>query len=81
MEAGIDLSVHKLKSIIVAGETGGSLTEVRNRISAGWGNGIAVHDHYGMTEVGPVAHEIPGGQGGFANYPRLILQKWLTQRI
>ena len=64
-EAGIDLSGHKLKSIIVAGETGGSLIEVRNRIRAGWGNGVAVHDHYGMTEVGPVAYEMPGGQGAY----------------
>ena len=77
VEAGIDLSVHKLKSIIVAGETGGSLTEVRNRISAGWGNGIAVHDHYGMTEVGPVAYEIPGGQGGL----RIILDSYYPEVV
>ena len=72
MEAGIDLSVHKLKSIIVAGETGGSLNEVRNRISAGWGNGIAVHDHYGMTEVSLWLMKYPEGRG-LTNYPRLIL--------
>ena len=80
-EAGIDLSGHKLKSIIVAGETGGSLVEVRNRISAGWGNGVAVHDHYGMTEVGPVAYEMPGGQGGYESSLIHITRKWFTQRI
>ena len=76
-EAGIDLSGHKLKSIIVAGETGGSLVEVRNRISAGWGNGVAVHDHYGMTEVGPVAYEMPGGQGGL----RIILDSYYPEVV
>ena len=76
-EAGIDLSGHKLKSIIVAGETGGSLIEVRNRIRAGWGNGVAVHDHYGMTEVGPVAYEMPGGQGGL----RIILDSYYPEVI
>ena len=80
-EAGIDLSGHKLKSIIVAGEKGGSLTEVRNRIRAGWGNGVAVHDHYGMTEVGPVAYEMPGGQGAYELSSTHITRKWLTQRI
>ena len=76
-EAGIDLSGHKLKSIIVAGETGGSLIEVRNRIRTGWGNGVAVHDHYGMTEVGPVAYEMPGGQGGL----RIILDSYYPEVI
>ena len=76
-EAGIDLSGHKLKSIIVAGEIGGSLTEVRNRIRAGWGNGVAVHDHYGMTEVGPVAYEMPGGQGGL----RIILDSYYPEVV
>ena len=41
-ESGIDLARHELKSIILAGETGGSLPEVRSRISLGWGNGVKV---------------------------------------
>jgi phenylacetate-CoA ligase len=44
-----DLGVQK---IIVAGEPGGSLPEVRNRLSEIWG--AEVIDHHGMTEVGPV---------------------------
>ena len=80
-EAGIDLSGHKLKSIIVAGETRWKSVEVRNRIRAGWGNGVAVHDHYGMTEVGPVAYEMPGGQGAYESSSTHITRKWLTQRI
>ena len=76
-EAGIDLSGHKLKSIIVAGETGGSLAEVRSRISLGWGNGVKVHDHYGMTEVGPVAYEMPEGQRGL----RIILDSYYPEVV
>ena len=62
-DAGIDLSNNQLRTIIVAGETGGSQSSLREKISEAW-HGARVMDHYGMTEVGPVAYEIPGGQGG-----------------
>lgn len=52
----IDLRAAAVRKIIVAGETGGSVTEVRERISAAW-LGATVFDHYGMTEVGPVAYQ------------------------
>jgi phenylacetate-CoA ligase len=58
MEEGIDLSQSAVKKIIVAGETGGSVPEVRRRISEEW-HGAQVFDHYGMTEVGPVAYQTP----------------------
>jgi phenylacetate-CoA ligase len=45
-----------VRTIIVAGEPGGSVGPVRERIRAAW-NGARVVDHYGMTEVGPVAVE------------------------
>jgi phenylacetate-CoA ligase len=54
----IDLREASVKKIIVAGETGGSVPEVRQRISEAW-NGAQVLDHYGMTEVGPVAYQTP----------------------
>ena len=76
-ESGIDLSDHGLKSIIVAGETGGSLPEVRNRITSAWGKGMTIQDHYGMTEVGPVAYEVPGGRGGL----RIILDSYYPEVI
>jgi phenylacetate-CoA ligase len=76
-ESGIDLQGHELKSIIVAGETGGSLSAVRERICSAWGNDIRIHDHYGMTEVGPVAYETPGGQGGL----RVILDSYFAEVI
>jgi phenylacetate-CoA ligase len=53
---GIDLHDAAVKKIIVAGETGGSVPEVRQRISEAW-CGAQVFDHYGMTEVGPVAFQ------------------------
>ncbi len=41
-----------VEKIIVAGEPGGSLPEVRSRLSEAWD--AEVIDHHGMTEVGPV---------------------------
>ncbi len=46
-----------VKTIVVCGEPGGSIPEVRERIEAAWG--AKVVDHHGMTEIGPVtvSHE------------------------
>lgn len=63
-EVGMDLKGHSLRSIIVAGETGGSVPFLRKRVSEAWGKDLQLYDHYGMTEVGPVAFEKPGGEGG-----------------
>lgn len=41
-----------VKKIIVAGEPGGSLPKIRNRLSKAWD--AEVVDHHGMTEIGPV---------------------------
>jgi len=49
---------YRLKKIIVAGEPGGSLPEVRKRLSDLW-KGARVFDHHGMTETGPVTYEHP----------------------
>ncbi len=76
-ETGVDLAGNHLKSIIVAGETGGSIPAYRERISSSWGDGVSVHDHYGMTEVGPVAYESPGSQGGL----RIILDSYFPEVI
>jgi phenylacetate-CoA ligase len=56
------LAATGVRTIIVAGESGGSLPAVRARIERAWG--ARVIDHYGLTEVGPVAFEDwdrPGG--------------------
>ena len=53
---GINLGSAAVRRIIVAGEPGGSVPGVRARIEAAW-PGAHVVDHYGMTEVGPVAFQ------------------------
>lgn len=58
-QEGIPLSDSAIRKIFVAGEPGGSIPGVRERISAAW-NGAEVLDHYGMTEVGPVAYQRTG---------------------
>jgi phenylacetate-CoA ligase len=60
--AGSGSGISSIRKIIVAGEPGGSVPEVRARISAAW-NGAEVLDHYGMTEVGPVAFQNSGEEG------------------
>ena len=55
-EEDIDLRQAAVKKIIVAGETGGSVPEVRRRITEAW-HGAQVLDHYGMTEIGPTAYQ------------------------
>ncbi len=42
-----------ITKIIVCGEPGGSILEVRQRIEAAWQ--ARVYDHHGMTEIGPVS--------------------------
>lgn len=46
--------------IMVAGEPGGSILSVRQRLSEAWA-GAEILDHYGMTETGPVAFAVGGG--------------------
>lgn len=52
---GVDLAATPVTKLIVAGEPGGAIPATRERIEAAWG--ARVLDHYGMTEVGPVAVE------------------------
>ncbi len=59
---GLEICGSSVRRIIVAGEPGGSVVSVRQRISAAWG-GAEVLDHYGMTEVGPVAYQRTGEPG------------------
>ena len=75
-ERGMDVASSKIRKIIVAGELGGSMPELRRRISEAWG-GVELFDHYGMTEVGPVAYETPGGEGGL----RVILKSYLAEVV
>lgn len=58
----IDLKKARVKTIIVAGEPGGSVPAIRSRIEKLW-LGARVFDHHGMTEVGPVTYECPARPG------------------
>jgi phenylacetate-CoA ligase len=58
----VDLRGLRLKTIVVAGEPGGSVPAVRSRLESLW-PGARVFDHHGMTEVGPVSYECPARPG------------------
>ncbi len=57
-EDGIDLVSSSVRTIIVAGEPGGSIRATQARIEELW-PGAKVVDHHGMTEVGPVSYGCP----------------------
>jgi len=47
-----------VRTIIVAGEPGGSIPATRAKLESLW-PGARIFDHHGMTEVGPVTFECP----------------------
>ena len=61
-EEKIDLHQSRIRSILVAGEAGGSIPSVRAKLEQLW-PGARVFDHHGMTEVGPVTYECPATPG------------------
>jgi phenylacetate-CoA ligase len=61
-DKNLDLSSSRLRLIIVAGESGGSIPATRARIEGLW-PGAVVFDHHGMTEVGPVSYQCPNKPG------------------
>lgn len=58
---GIDLAASPVRAVVVAGEPGGNIPATRERIETVWG--ARVFDHYGMTELGPVAVEAADRRG------------------
>ena len=58
-EQQIDLAALAVRTIIVAGEPGGSVPTTREQIERAWPR-ATVFDHHGMTEVGPVTYQCPG---------------------
>ena len=58
-EGQIAMESSPVRTLLVAGEPGGSVPAVRARIESLW-PGARVFDHHGMTEVGPVTYECPG---------------------
>jgi phenylacetate-CoA ligase len=55
LERRTPLSEGTVRTLIVAGEPGGSIPATRERIERSWG--ARVIDHHGLTEVGPVSFE------------------------
>ena len=75
-EEKIDLGAARVRTIIVAGEPGGSIAATRSHIEQLWG-GARVVDHHGMTEIGPVSYECPRRRGvlhvmEWAYFPEVI---------
>ncbi|MCL6639706.1 MAG: AMP-binding protein, partial [Firmicutes bacterium] len=60
-QQGIDLATSAVRTILVAGEPGGNIAATRQAIETAWG--ARVVDHWGMTEVGPLAIECPETSG------------------
>ena len=73
-QKSIDLAGGAVEKIIVAGEPGGSVAEIRSRIESKWN--ASVVDHAGATEVGPWGFADEGGNGLFVNesqfYPEFL---------
>jgi phenylacetate-CoA ligase len=61
-EENIDLSAASVRTVIVAGEPGGSVSATRAYIAKMW-RGARVVDHHGMTEIGPVSYGCPKRPG------------------
>ncbi|MFP6764317.1 MAG: AMP-binding protein, partial [Planctomycetaceae bacterium] len=61
-QEGIHLAQSSVRMLIVAGEPGGSVASIRNRIESAWG--ARVFDHWGMTEIGALAMECVENTGG-----------------
>lgn len=73
-QKSIDLTTSAVDTIIVAGEPGGSVAEIRQRIESKWN--ASVVDHAGATEVGPWGFADDNGSGLFVNesqfYPEFL---------
>jgi phenylacetate-CoA ligase len=61
-EQQLDLTTSGVRAILVAGEPGGNIPATRRRIETAWG--ARVVDHWGMTELGPLAIESLDQPGG-----------------
>lgn len=60
-EKGLDLTGSAVRGLLVAGEPGGNIPATRELIEQGWG--ARVFDHWGMTELGPLAIECADDPG------------------
>ncbi|MGD9856497.1 MAG: phenylacetate--CoA ligase family protein [Planctomycetaceae bacterium] len=61
---GVDLRANSVRAIIVAGEPGGNIIPIRERIESAWG--ARVCDHWGMTDIGSLGIEPADAPGGLS---------------
>lgn len=54
-EQGFDLAGSSVRALLLAGEPGANIAATRRRLETAWG--ARVFDHWGMTELGPMAME------------------------
>ena len=73
---GINLLNSPVRTIVVAGEPGGSIPATRKRLEEAW-KGASIFDHHGMTEVGPVTYQCPIKPGTL----RILEQSYLPEVI
>jgi len=73
-QEGIDLRACGVRAIVVAGEPGGSIPAVRERIQSAWN--AQVIDHAGATEAGPWGYGDASGEGLYVNESQ-FLAEWI----
>lgn len=71
-QMGLSLDTLPVRALVVAGEPGGSVPEVRQRLEACWGARIV--DHAGATEAGPWGYADASGRGLHINEAEFIAE-------
>jgi len=71
-ENQISVAETSVKKIVVAGEPGGSIPEIRDRIQDAWQ--AKVIDHSGASEVGPWGFADPQGNGIYVNEAEFVAE-------
>ena len=69
---GIDLAGSSIRSVILAGEPGGSMAPLRKQLEEAWG--AKVFDHAGASEIGAYGIPCPEGRGVFVNEREFIAE-------
>jgi phenylacetate-CoA ligase len=71
-DMGIDLQKTTIKTIITAGEPGGSVASTRQQIEKLWG--ATLYDHVGMTEMGAYGYSCSEQKGIHVNESQFLVE-------
>ena len=71
-EIGIDLRLSSIRTIITAGEPGGSVPSTRQQIENLWG--ATPYDHVGMTEIGAYGYSCSEQTGIHVNESQFLIE-------